>query len=119
MNVKSLFPSRWVSADDLGTRRVEVTISGCALETVRDFRTGENVQKMAISFAGATKKLLPNKTQCFKIAEIAGSYETDNWVGVKISMRVGQAHNRKPTIIIEKPAVQTPAEQLNHGAADA
>lgn len=114
MNVKQLFPSKWVSADDLGSKRVEVTISGCAMETVRDFRTGENVQKLAVSFTGATKKLLPNKTQCFALAEIAGSYETDNWVGVKVSMRVGRSHNGKSTIVIERPAVQAPAAQLNH-----
>lgn len=114
MNVKQLFPSKWVSADDLGDKRVEVTISKCAIETVRDFRTGQDVQKLAVAFAGATKRLLPNKTQCFAIAEIAGSYETDNWAGIKVSMRVGRSHNGKSTIVIERPAVQSPAAQLNH-----
>lgn len=114
MNIKQLFPSKWVSADDLGNKRVEVTISACAIETVRDFRTGQDVQKLAVSFANATKRLLPNKTQCFAIAEIAGDYDTDNWVGVKVSMRVGRSHNGKSTIIIERPAVQSPAAQLNH-----
>lgn len=114
MNIKNLFPSKWVSTDDLGNKRVEVTISSCSIETVRDFRTGEDVKKLAIAFTGATKRLLPNKTQCFAIADIAGSYETDHWIGIKVSMRAGRSHNGKNTIIIERPAVQAPAEQLNH-----
>lgn len=114
MNIKQLYPSQWVSAEDLGAKRVEVTISKCEMATVRDFRTGQDTPKLALSFATATKRLLPNKTQCFAIAEIAGSYETDNWIGVKVSMRVGRSHNGKNTIIIERPAVQAPAEQLNH-----
>lgn len=115
MNVKSIFPSRWLSADDLGQRRVEVTIAGCSVEEVHNSRTNTKEQKLAIAFERASKRLLVNKTQAFQIAEIAGSYETDDWAGKRISMRAGRARNGKPTIVIEAAAVQPPTDHTETG----
>lgn len=115
MNVKSLFPSKWLSADDLGQRRVEVVIAGCSIEEVHNARTNAKEQKLAIAFERASKRLLANKTQCFAIADIAGSYETDDWTGKRISMKMGRARNGKPTIVIEPAAVQAPTDHTETG----
>lgn len=118
MNVRNVFPSKWLNADDLGQRRVEVVIAGCAMEEVHNRVTNQKETKLAVAFEKATKRLLVNKTQAFAMAEIAGSDETDEWAGVRISMRVGRARNGKPTIIIERPAVQVPAPAMESGEAE-
>lgn len=115
MNVRNVFPSKWLSADDLGQRRVEVVIAGATMEEVHNRVTNQKERKLAVAFEKATKRLLVNKTQAFAMAEIAGSDETDDWVGVRISMKVGRARNGKPTIVIEHPAVQAPAPAMESG----
>lgn len=115
MDARKFFPSRWLSPDDLGNRRVEVTIAGCSVEEVHNSRTNTKEQKLAVAFEKATKLLLVNKTQCFAIADIAGTFETDEWKGVRLSMMVGRARNGKPTIVVERAAVQPPAANLETG----
>ena len=117
MNIKQLFPSKWLSPDDLANRRVEVVISECALEAVRNPQTNQEEEKLIITFAKATKRLIANKTQCFAIAEIVGDYDTDNWTGKRIALRTGRARNGKPTIIVEAAAVQAPTVHLDNGGA--
>lgn len=117
MNIKQLFPSKWLSPDDLGNRRVEVVISECALEAVRNPQTNQEEEKLIITFAKATKRLIANKTQCFAIAEIVGDYDTDNWTGKRIALRTGRARNGKPTIIVEAASVQAPTVHLDNGGA--
>ncbi|MCB0063486.1 MAG: hypothetical protein KDE19_15295 [Caldilineaceae bacterium] len=114
MDVRTLYPSKWLSPDDLGNRRVEVTISECGLDEVYNSQTREKERKLTVSFAGAKKRLICNKTQTFAIAEIAGSYESDDWKGTKVSLRVGNARNGKPTIVVEPAAVQPAAAGMEH-----
>lgn len=118
MNVRTIFPSRWLNADDLGDRRVEVVIAGATLEEVHNRVTNQKEQKLAIAFEKATKRLLVNKTQAFAMAAIAGSDETDDWVGTKVSLRVGRARNGKPTIVVEPPAVTPPAMSMESGESE-
>lgn len=114
MNVRTVFPSPWISCDDLGNRKFELVISGVAMEQVHDRVTNVKVSKLVVSFEGAKKRFIVNKTQAFAIAQFAGSDDTDDWVGKKIALRAGKAHNGKATIVVERAAVQAPAEQLNH-----
>lgn len=115
MNVRTMFPSKWLSADDLGQRRFDLTIAGCTIEEVHNRVTNQKEQKLAVAFEKASKRLLVNKTQAFAIAEIAGSDETDNWRGARVALHVGRARNGKPTIVIERPAVQAPAPAMESG----
>ena len=59
-------------------------------------QTNGKEQKPAVSFKGAKKRLLLNKTQAFRIAEIVGSPDTDYWRGHSITLRAGVAPNKKP-----------------------
>ena len=118
MNIKKLFPSKWLSPDDLAGRRVEVQISGCAMEEVRNPQTNQTEQKLVIAFAKATKRLIVNKTQAFDIAEITGGYETDEWIGHRVALCVGRARNGKDTIVIEAASVQAPTPHLDADGED-
>lgn len=118
MNIKALFPSPWLMPDDLAGKRVEVTIAGFAMEEVHNARTNAKERKPAISFEKASKRLLLNKTQAFAVASVIGSYETDEWIGRKISLRPGRAPNGKATIIVDAPAVQAPTPHLSDGTPD-
>ena len=79
MNVRNVFPSKWLSADDLGQRRVEVVIAGCTMEEVHNRVTNQKEKKLAVAFEKATKRLLVNKTQAFAMAEIAGVLKTQGF----------------------------------------
>lgn len=108
MNVKQIFPSQWLSPDDIGSRRVEVVISGAAMAEIHNRRTNQPEDRLALSFQKATKRLLVNKTQAFAIAELTGNNDTDHWAGHRIALRVGRAPNGKPTIVVERAAVPAP-----------
>lgn len=114
MNVRNVFPSPWLSAEDLGDRKFELVIAGVAMQEVHDRVTNRKVQKMTVRFEGARKRLITNKTQAFALAAICGSDETNDWAGKRISLRAGRAHNGKPTIIVEKASVQAPTPQLDN-----
>lgn len=108
MNIKSVFPSQWLSADDIGNRRVEVVIAVAEMTEIHNQRTNEKEERLALRFERATKRMLINKTQGFRIAEITGQFDTDQWAGHRIALRVGRAPNGKPTIVIERAAVPAP-----------
>ena len=109
MNINDQFPSRWLDPDDLGQRRITVEIIAATLEEVYNRQTNAKERKLALSFKSAKKQMLLNKTQAFAIANIAGDPDTDNWIGKSITLRAGTAPNRKPTIVVEAPAVAVAA----------
>lgn len=111
MNVHDIFPSKWISPEDLGSRRFEVTISGAALEDVFNRTTNEKEKRLVLGFTEAKKRLILNKTQAFAIAEIVGSPKTEDWIGKRIALRAGQARNKKATIVVEAPAAAPAAGQ--------
>lgn len=113
MNIETVYPSRWLDTDDLGARRVTVEIVAATMEEVFNRQTNAKETKLAISFKNATKMMILNKTQAFAIATIAGSNDTDNWPGHRITLRAGIAPNRKPTIVVEAPAVVPAAANLS------
>jgi hypothetical protein len=82
MNINQAFPSKYLKASDLGDQTVNVTISDIKIEQVGQDRD----TKPVAYFQGKTKGLVLNKTNSRKIASIAGSPETDDWVGVQIAI---------------------------------
>ncbi|TXH52982.1 MAG: hypothetical protein E6Q97_14245 [Desulfurellales bacterium] len=115
MNVRAVFPSPWISCDDLGNRKFELVIKAVTVEQVHDRQTNQKVNKMVVSFAEAKKRFIVNKTQAFALAALCGSDETEQWIGKRIALRAGKAHNGKPTIVVEAAAVQAPAVHLDNG----
>lgn len=105
MIISDVFPTRWLDAEDLGNKRVTVEIAKATMEEVFNRQTNAKELKLALTFKRAKKLMILNKTQAFAIAAIIGSEDTDRWVGHSITLRAGVAPNRKPTIVVEAPAV--------------
>ena len=82
MNINEAFPSNYLRASDLGEAQPIVRIASVKSEAVgRDKEL-----KPIVYFAGKEKGLVLNKTNARKIAEIAGSQDTDNWTGVSVKL---------------------------------
>lgn len=118
MNVRAVFPSPWISCDDLGNRKFELVIKSVTIEQVHDRQTNQKVDKLVVAFQEAKKRFITNKTQAFALARLCGSDETEQWIGKRIALRAGRAHNGKPTIVVEAVAVQAPAAQLDAGHSE-
>jgi len=84
-NVNSMFPSKYLKAADLPVgRHVGVTIEEVTFEEVQGQGTKKNCP--IVYFQGKEKGVVLNRTNANMIAEIAGSDETEQWRGVRISL---------------------------------
>lgn len=77
MKISEAFPSKYISASDLGGESKIVTMASVEMEKV-----GEDV-KPILYIRGTDKGLVLNKTNANKIAEIYGD-DTDDWSGQQI-----------------------------------
>jgi hypothetical protein len=82
MNINDAFPSKYLKASDLGEAQPVVTVDRIEVEPVGR----EKQMKPVVYFAGKEKGMVLNKTNSKKIAEIAGSQDTDDWHGVEIKL---------------------------------
>lgn len=80
MNTNSMFPSKWLKADDLGGRKVVLTITELLMEKI-----GED-EKPVLYFRGKTKGLVLNRVNSNTIALVLGTDETDEWTGGRIAI---------------------------------
>ena len=79
MNIKDIYRSTYMKADDLSGRTAKHTISGCTAEKV-----GEE-EKLVLAFSGNDRPLVLNKTNATTLAELYGP-ETDAWEGKAIKL---------------------------------
>ena len=105
MNINDAFPSNYLKASDLGGAQPIVTIDRVEVEPVG--RTKE--MKPVIYFAGKQKGVILNKTNSKKIAEIAGSPDTDDWHGVQIKLYATDVDFQGETV--EAIRVKSPAQK--------
>lgn len=82
MNINESFPSNYLKASDLGTNAPIVTIDRVEHEAVGR----EREMKAVLYFQGKEKGVVLNKTNARKITELAGTPETEEWVGFKIRL---------------------------------
>jgi hypothetical protein len=100
MNIQTIFPRKWLYAEDLQGKAVTVQIAGATLEQLRNPRTNKDEAKLVVAFAKATKRLVCNKTQAYAIAAAVGNQDTDGWIGRKVTLSAAIAPNGKQTILI-------------------
>lgn len=82
MNINQAFPSKFLKASDLNDETHVLKIADVKVEQV-----GQNQDTKPVAyFEGKKKGLVLNKTNSRKIASIAGSPETEDWVGVEIAI---------------------------------
>lgn len=105
--VSELFPSRWLSHDDLNGRSYTLKIANVQLDHFHNPRTNTKELKAYLIFANAQKDMIVNVTQCHALTEIFKSERFFDWRG-DVILSPGRAPNGKPTIIITAPAVQSP-----------
>jgi hypothetical protein len=82
MNINDAFPSNYLKASDLGDTQPVVTIDRVEFEPVG---RGKEM-KPVVYFAGKQKGMVLNKTNSKKIAELANSFDTDDWHGVEVKL---------------------------------
>lgn len=110
MRVTDLFPSRYLRAAELGTRRPVVTIRRASQETIGPDR------RLVIAFDEGSKLFACNKTNALAIARIVGSDNTDDWPGRQIRLGAVEVDFKgQPTLGIRVFAV----DEAPRRAADA
>jgi hypothetical protein len=116
--VGDMFPSAFLKAGDLGSARPVLRIRTVGFEEIGDER------KPVVYFEGKTKGLVLNKTNAGSIVEIAGTDDTDHWVGVAIRLYSAMTDfqgKRVPCIRVEMPppGVNTPVPPTPPPVTDA
>lgn len=84
-NINEIFPSKYLSADDIGESKPVLTIEKVELTKFKG-KNGEEEIKPVIFFEGKKKAFVSNKTNGKAIAAVLGTFETDEWVGKKIRL---------------------------------
>jgi hypothetical protein len=79
-SLSELFPTQNLSAGDLNGKEVTVTIESVSVEKI-----GDDVRGI-LSFRGAQKRLVLNKTNAYAIGEHYGEGEANDWVGKQITL---------------------------------
>lgn len=116
LNVKDIYPSRWLSASDIN-RPVVVQITACTLEEVRDPRGAGTSHKLCLAFARATKRMLLNKTQATALAEMYGP-DAELWPGHAVQLLPDRSPNGRPTIAVRHPPESPSAQPEAPAPAD-
>ena len=81
MDMRKQFPSKWLSADDLGTREFTMTIRDVKVENMSPH--GEQDNKPVIYFENAKKGLSLNVTNNQTLMGAFG-HESNDWVGKEV-----------------------------------
>jgi len=81
-NINDAFPSNYLKASDLGGAQPIVTIDRVEFEAVGR----EREMKPVLYFVGKEKGIVLNKTNAKNIAGLTGSFQTEEWVGMRIRL---------------------------------
>ena len=81
MDATEFFPSKWLSAEDVGKQKIVTTINRIGTEEMQEEK------KLVVFFdlIKTNKGLILNKTNFNRLKEELGS-ETDNWVGKYVEL---------------------------------
>jgi hypothetical protein len=90
-SIDDVFVSKYLTAADLvdedgNPKDFTLTIDDAWIETLKDRKTGAEEQKIGVSFKGAKKGMLLNKTNSKRIAQLLGSPRPKDWVGKRITL---------------------------------
>lgn len=116
--VSELYPSPWLSAEDLAGRAISVIIARVDIEDIRNPQTAQKEPRAIVTFERAHKRLILNKTQAHRLAEIAGTESFDGWAGLRVVLKPAMAPNKKQTIGIDPAPVAITQPALSTGEGD-
>lgn len=83
MDTTLLYPSKYVSADDLKGRRLTLTIKHLKMELLKQ-RNGQQEAKPILYFEKTKKGLVVNKTNLKTLQSILGTTDSNKWAGKPI-----------------------------------
>ena len=86
MKVTDMFPSRYVKGEDLKGKDVTVTIARIQSEKMRPNPQSPEMEKFVLYTAEGKKGIVLSKTLATQVARSVGSYETDDWLGRKVTL---------------------------------
>lgn len=87
MRTSEAFPSQFLKKEDIGDRRVRVTVDHIQMETIQNGDHKEN--KPVVYFRNTEKGMVLNKGNAEAIQEAAnGDDEMDNWGGTVVVLYV-------------------------------
>jgi hypothetical protein len=115
MNYHTAFKGKFFRASDVMAGPIFGTIKHVGMEKVGDDPT----PKLVITFSNQTQRLVVNKTNGDKIAELIGTDETGSWHGAEIALvhaRASFGPRTVDAVRVESPAVarrRTEAKQLD------
>jgi hypothetical protein len=112
MKAADIFPSKWLSASDLGDAEPTVVIDRVVLEDI-----SQTDRKPVIYFRGKTKGMVCNKTNWKRIEYILKSDDSDNWPGQAIKLYVelvDMQGQMKPALRVKAPDRREPARPVQN-----
>jgi hypothetical protein len=104
MKLSGMFPGKYFRASDVLDGPIFVTIANVAMEKVGD----DPKPKPVVTFSETAQKLVLNKTNGDRLAELIGSAESADWHGEEIALVHGKASFGSRTVDavrVENPEV--------------
>lgn len=83
--MRSAFEGNFIDATDLGGKDLTVTIDGIVAPKKEKDATGKLIDKTIISFKGAKKRMIANKTNVKILAMLFGNKASD-WLGKPVTL---------------------------------
>jgi hypothetical protein len=106
-NINDAFPSKYLSASDLGGRSATVTIANARIETIG--KGTDAGPKIVLQFVGKQKFFVCNKTNAKTIASLHGE-DTDGWLGKSITIAPREVEFQGNMVWSIRVSLQRPVE---------
>ncbi len=84
--VSQVFPSRFLSGDEIMSAQVPVVIKKVESEVVKNFKTNKEEQVYVIYFEGKERGVRLGKTRANEVKDITGLDDMDDWKGQKVTL---------------------------------
>jgi hypothetical protein len=104
MNIREVYPSKWLKAADLAGKPAVLKVATATMETLKA-PDGTQETKLVVRFANTSKALVVNKTNLHALGEALGD-NTEAWVGQTIEAyptRVSMGGKEVDAIRLRKP----------------
>lgn len=88
MDIRTQFPTRFITAADLNGKSFTLTIKSVTIEEMQT-HDNQKTTKPCLWFEGAQRGMVLNKTNSMIIANLY-SYETDAWLGKRITIQAAR-----------------------------
>lgn len=99
MKASDIYASPFLKAADL-KGPVKLTIAELEISTFNDEKTQQEQKRVVLSFAGAKKKLILNKTGAGNLAAAFGD-ELGSWPGKEVILSPGVANNGAAMVLVQ------------------